>query len=161
MVRYFDVVAVQEILRDVTGVHLLLSLLGTDWSLILTDVTEGAEGHNERLGFIYDRRRVQPSGLAGELVLPPLEGKDPRRQFARTPFAVSFRAGGESFVLVTLHVLYGRKSESRIEELRDVAQWLSKWSRRPDGFNQNLIALGDRFTPTALKDRMTRLGLGI
>jgi NAD(P)-dependent dehydrogenase (short-subunit alcohol dehydrogenase family) len=29
------------------------------------------------------------------------------------------------------------------------------------GIDANLIALGDRFTPTALKDRVTRLGLGI
>ena len=143
IVRCFDVIAVQEVLRDVTGIHQLLSMLGPDWALILTDVTEGDAGHNERLGFIYDRRRVQPSGLACELVLPPLEGGDARRQFARTPYAVSFRAGGESFVLVALHVLYGPKPESRLQELRDIALWLSKWSKRPDGYNQNLITLGD------------------
>ncbi len=143
IIRCFDVVAVQEILRDVSGLRKLLSMLGPEWDLILTDVTAGEAGHNERLGFIYDRRRVQPSGLACELVLPPLEGGDPRAQFARTPYAVSFRAGAESFVLVALHVLYGPKPEARLAELREIAHWLANWSKRPDGYNQNLIALGD------------------
>ncbi|MGH8247473.1 MAG: endonuclease/exonuclease/phosphatase family protein, partial [Gammaproteobacteria bacterium] len=118
IVRHFDVIAIQEVLSDVSGIRKLVSWLGPDWGLILTDVTAGEAGHNERLGFIFDRRRVQPSGLACELVIPPLKGGDPSTQFARTPYAVSFQAGGEAFILVTVHVLYGDVPEDRVPELR-------------------------------------------
>ncbi|WP_321540122.1 hypothetical protein [Flavobacterium piscinae] len=43
-------------------------MLGNDWSLILTDVNKGDDGNGERMGYIFDNRRVQLSGLACELV---------------------------------------------------------------------------------------------
>ena len=61
----FDVVAVQEVKRDVTALRRMLALLGPSWRVIASDVTEGAEGNAERLAFLYDSRRVQPSGLVG------------------------------------------------------------------------------------------------
>ena len=62
----------------------------------MTDITLGAAGNSERMAFLFDRRRVEPSGLACELVVPEewLNEIAPdalRRQFARTPYAVSFR----------------------------------------------------------------------
>jgi hypothetical protein len=55
---------------------------------------------------------LQPSGLAGELVVAIEEETDVTatildRQFARTPYAVSFQAGAEELTLVTLHVIWG------------------------------------------------------
>jgi hypothetical protein len=41
--------------------------------MILTDVTKGAQGNDERLAFLYDPRRVKPSGRACELLLPGVE----------------------------------------------------------------------------------------
>ena len=35
---------------------------------------------------------------------------------ARTPYAVGFRSGKETFILVTLHVLYGESEEERVPE---------------------------------------------
>ncbi len=91
IVRRLDVVAIQELKRDLSGIRILLDWLGPDWSLIMTDITAGAAGNAERLGFIFDRRRAQPSGLAGELVLPPSPAGDPAGQFARTPYAAVSR----------------------------------------------------------------------
>ena len=56
----------------------------------MTDVTLGDAGGNERLAFIFNRTRVQPSGLAAERVVPPdrldqLEENALSEQFARTP----------------------------------------------------------------------------
>ena len=65
------------------------------------------------------------------------------RQFARTPYAVSFRSGSKTFVLVTLHVLYGDDEEERLPELRAIAEWLAGWARDINGWDHNLIALGD------------------
>jgi hypothetical protein len=109
----------------------------------MSDVTRGAQGNYERLGFLYDNRRVNPSGLAGELVIPPLESGEPGRQFARTPYAVSFSAGEEEFVLVTLHVLYGDVPADREPELRAIAEWMADWGSDEERYHNDLIVLGD------------------
>lgn len=148
LVSRFDVIAIQEIKGDLLALRTMIKTLGTGWNFLMTDVTRGDAGNNERLGVVFDSRRVELSGLAGELVVPEdWEGVIPsgalQRQFARTPYAVSFRAGSETFVLVTLHVDYGRSSGDRIPELRGIAEWLDSWANQMDTYGQNLIALGD------------------
>lgn len=155
IVRRLDVVAIQEVRRDLSGLRLLLEWLGPEWGLIVTDVTAGAEGNAERLALIFDRRRVRPSGLAGEIVLPPTPAGDPARQFARTPFAVGFAAGDEHFVLVTVHIRYGRPEE-RTPEIRalaaHVAHEMRDRARSARTEEDNLIVLGDFNTERRLGD---------
>lgn len=148
VVRRFDVVAVQEVRGNLRALRHLMKVLGDDWAFILTDVTEGKAGNNERLAFLFDTRRVKPSGLACELVVPieqdaGVPASDLDRQFARTPYAVSFFSQGQTFTLVTLHVLYGEDPGDRVPELRAIAQWLAGWAEREFGWDHNLIALGD------------------
>ncbi len=70
VVRRFDVMAIQEVKRDTSGLRLLVDgFLGPNWGVVLSDVTAGDAGNGERLTFVYDKRRVTPSGLAGEIVL--------------------------------------------------------------------------------------------
>lgn len=97
IISRFDVVAVQEIKGDLRALRDTMRFLGSDWDFLMTDVTGGRVGNNERLGFIYQRSRVRPSGLAAELVVEPERlarvGNNAnilREQFARTPYAVSF-----------------------------------------------------------------------
>lgn len=148
IVRRFDVIALQEIRGNLKALRHTLEVLGSDWGLILTDVTRGARGNDERLGFLFDQRKVQISGLAAELVVPQAEldavGPDAlQRQFARTPYAVSFRCGETTFILATLHVLYGDSAAERTPELRAIARWLDRWARDVNSWDHNLIALGD------------------
>ena len=148
IVSRFDVVAIQEARENLKALRRLLKVLGPNWGLNLTDVTEGAPGNGERMAFLFDTRRVVPSGLACEIVVPEerLDRIEPgalTRQFARTPYAVSFRSGGKTFVLVTLHVLYGEDEEERLPELRAIAGWLASWARDINSWDHNLIALGD------------------
>src|SRR3972149_6185843 len=49
VIHRMDVVAVQEVKRDLSGVRLLMDFLGPDWGLIVTDVTLGPEGNAQRL----------------------------------------------------------------------------------------------------------------
>ena len=146
VIARFDVVALVEVKSDLTGLRLLMQILGPTWSFIVSDVTEGDAGNSERLAFVFDLRRVRPSGLAGEIVIPDSVLRDPaavlREQFARTPYAVSFRAGDKGFTLVSLHIKWGTRSE-RTPEIAAIADWLSDRADDPDDFNRNLIALGD------------------
>jgi endonuclease/exonuclease/phosphatase family metal-dependent hydrolase len=148
IIRRFDVVALQEVKGDLRALRDLMKWLGTDWAFLMTDVNLGAAGNSERMAFIYDRRRVEPSGLACELVVPEEwlseVGADAlRRQFARTPYAISFRSGQQTFIVVTLHVDYGESASDRIPELKGIARWMREWADRTNAWSQNLIALGD------------------
>lgn len=153
IVSRFDVVGLQEVRGDIKALRHMLKALGPDWSFILTDVTKGNAGNNERMAFVFDTRRVKPSGLAAELVLPPqwngqsIDASAGSSQFARTPYAVSFASTGRgyqrTFILVTLHVLYGTKASERTAELRAIAEWLAAEARDVNAYDHNLIALGD------------------
>jgi len=148
IVSRFDVVALQEARENLKALRHLLKALGPSWGLSLTDVTEGAPGNGERMAFLFDTRRVVPSGLACEIVVPEeqldrIESGALTRQFARTPYAVSFRSGTKTFILVTLHVLYGEDGEERLPELKAIAEWLAGWARDINGWDHNLITLGD------------------
>ncbi|MDT0677315.1 endonuclease/exonuclease/phosphatase family protein [Autumnicola musiva] len=149
IIKRFDVIAIQEVRANIRALRDTLKILGNHWSLILTDVTKGDKGNGERMAYLFDTRRVNLSGLACELVVPQ-EWKDKdisenalQTQFARTPYAVSFKSCNHTFILVTLHILYGKKSQERIPELRAIAKWLSDWAGDVNAYHQNLITLGD------------------
>lgn len=148
IISRFDIVAIQEIKGDLKAFRHMLKLLGNHWSFILTDVCGGAEGNDERLGFLFDTRKVKLSGLACELVVPnekieSIQEGAFSRQFARTPYAVGFKVEDKTFVLVTLHVLYGKRPSDRTPELEGIALWLKNWATNMNSFDQSLIVLGD------------------
>lgn len=147
LVRHFDVVAIQEVRRTAQAFLQMMGTLGAQWAFLVTDVTEGDPGNSERLAFVYDTTRLQPSGLACELVVAPGDNALPAdvqlEQFARTPYAVSFTRGTSRFTLITLHVLYGKKPAERVPELTEIARWLARWAAGKDPWGEDLIALGD------------------
>lgn len=104
VISRFDVVALQESRRNPKALKHLLATLGPRWQVIVSDVTEGLAGNGGRLAYLYDSERVRPSGLVGEIVLPPV-GDDPERQFAPTPYTASFTRDGVEFILASVHVL--------------------------------------------------------
>jgi endonuclease/exonuclease/phosphatase family metal-dependent hydrolase len=151
IVSRFDVVAIQESRANLKALRHMLKALGPEWGLILTDVNPPPAGNGERLAFVFDSRRVQASGLAAELVVPEewlrrdkIAAGALREQFVRTPYAVSFQAGAQTFILTTLHVIYGADAGERTGELRAIAEWLADWAKRTsEDYHQNLIVLGD------------------
>ena len=44
----------QEVRRSAAAFLSMLQVLGQDWAFLVTDVTEGAAGNNERLAFVFD-----------------------------------------------------------------------------------------------------------
>lgn len=162
VISTFDLVAVQEVNRDLSGLRAVMGLLGRDWDYIVTDTTEGASGNDERMAFVYDTRKVWFRNIAGEIVLPKgqkvvarkkvKDDADPDKevieedelQFARTPFMVAFQAGWFKFNLSTVHIYFGKSSglalERRVKEIRQVAKFFSKRQKRS---GEDYILLGD------------------
>ena len=148
IISRFDVIAIQEARSNLKALRYLLQVLGESWGLILSDVTKGAPGNDERLAFLFDTRRMKLSGLACELVVPKeklseISQDSLDKQFARTPYAVSFQSGDKTFILVTLHVIYGKKASERAPELKAISEWLADWAKDVNAWGHNLIALGD------------------
>jgi endonuclease/exonuclease/phosphatase family metal-dependent hydrolase len=148
IISRFDVIAIQEVKSNLRALRDALKLLGNNWSMILTDVSKGSSGNGERMAYLFDTRRVQLSGLASELVVPNewtdgISDNALDEQFVRTPYAVSFKSNDQTFILVTLHIKYGKSSKDRIKELKGIATWLADWASNTNAYHQNLITLGD------------------
>jgi len=145
----FDLIAVQEVRGDLDALDAVAYRLGRHWSYVVSDVTEGRAGNQERLAFLYDTRKVRFLGIAGELVLPPVveDGRAvPAQQVARTPLMAGFQVGWTRFVLATVHILYGPSEAeplARVEEIRQVARFLRRRTDDPSENVRNLIVLGD------------------
>ena len=155
----FDLIAVQEI-NKLDDFEYVMNILGPDWDYIATDVADySAGGNGERMAFVFDKRKVSFQHIAGEIVLPPsklisqtaseVDGKKivAGRQFARTPFVVSFQSGWFKFDLCTVHIFFGAASgaklKTRINEIDEIAAYLSKRADKEMEDYKSLILLGD------------------
>ena len=140
----FDVIALQNLKGKVEALGPIMNFLGPHWSLMLTDVNEGV---GDRLGFVYDRRRLCLTGLAGELVLPERYlDRSQDRQFLRPPFAAGFEWLERRFTLVGIHTIFGgirEGTERRKQELKNIARIIHRWAHRDSPWEQAVIALGD------------------
>lgn len=147
IVKRFDVIAIQEVRSNTSAIRTLINgFLGSNWDLLVSDVSAGSGGNAERLAFIFDRRRVQLSGLAGEIVLPPAKDGNPMLQFDRTPYIVGFRSMNENFSLLTAHIKYGKVPTDRLGELTALAGYIATEIRnkvKEMSEENNLIVLGD------------------
>ena len=146
----FDLIAIQEVKRDLRHLDQVRNLLGPWWRYIVTDASEGSGGNDERLAFLFDSRKVRFSGMAGELVLPPMKGKDGRSinpaQIVRTPFVAGFKSGWFDFMVSTVHIRFGkdvRDDPARLYEIRQLARFLARRQKDKTAWSRNLILLGD------------------
>jgi len=139
--KKFDIVAIQEVKDSLEGLKKLQLLLGPDYRFVFTDPA----GNNERLVYMYDRRRVDFTGLASEIVIDPGDKKKPKVQFHRTPFMASFRTANFDFILVTVHIFYGKSKtiKFREDEIKDLAKFIESRAGDQDIYDPDIIALGD------------------
>jgi len=166
IISKFDVVAIQEVYKDLTGLKRVLMVLGGYWKFVVTDVAGGTRGNKERMTFLFDSRKVSFGGIAGELVLPAVKVKKGSKtemvnaeQVWRTPFICGFRAGWSRFMLASVHILWGeskREPKNRVEEIKKVAEFLKKRSLDETSWSRNLILLGD-FNIFSTKDETFEL----
>jgi endonuclease/exonuclease/phosphatase family metal-dependent hydrolase len=143
IISHFDLVAVQEVNADLKALGWVQKVLGDWWKFLVTDVTAGKKGNQERMAFLYDSRKVKFGGLAGEIVIPPEKGAE---QLARTPFVCGFETGWLKFMLCTVHIYYGtEKAEDpgRIKEIDLLSKFLADHVKQDAAWCKNLVLLGD------------------
>lgn len=87
IIAHFDLVALQEICKDLGALEEIRQLLGSDWAFIAADVTEGDAGNEERMVFLFNCSKVSFGNVAGELTLP-------HGQQVTDPFGDRFRIEG-------------------------------------------------------------------
>lgn len=151
IVAHFDLVAIQEMKSTLRDLDILMRLLGPDWGYIMTDITGGAAGNRERSVYLYDRRRVTPSGLSGEVAAWPelrdriaFESAAPPEQLSRAPHVTGFVTGWKRFSLVNVHLAPGDDSGEvlfRRDELRLLLAALEE--ARDTAWTDNMILVGD------------------
>ena len=146
----FDLVAIQEVKRRLGDLERIRRLLGDWWDYVVTDPSEGDGGNDERLAYLYDRRKIRFGRVAGEVVLPPVEDENgeeaPATQFVRTPFIAGFETSWFKFMLTKVHIHFGpneRAVPKRVDEVRAVARFLAKRLDQTGTWARNLILLGD------------------
>jgi len=153
----FDLIAIQEVRDGLYPLQRLRRLLGDDWDFLVTDVTLGTSGNSERMAYLFDRRKVNFTGLAAELVLPKEKNaKEEPVQLARSPYVAGFRAGWAYLTLATVHLYYGKGvavDPRRLAEITAFSKTIAKNAAKLSGAPQyepgapalpdNLIMLGD------------------
>lgn len=154
IMKRFDLIAVQEINQDFHNFAKVLKKMGSKFDYIMTDTA----GNAERLAYVYNKRKVKPRNLFGELALRPREY--PKRNvkvhfrknrkdmvevhknvrfvpFDRNPFIGSFSSGKVDFTLANCHLYFGKfqnssKKTDRARYARRVLEIfaLAKWADR-------------------------------
>jgi len=149
IISHFDLVAIQEVNQNLADLQDLMDLLGRWWEYLVTDVTAGRSGNDERMAFVYDGRKVRFDHLAGELALPPKKST-PTRQPARSPFLCAFRTGWRRTTLCSVHIYYGTakpNDRDRVREISEISALLAARNERrqntADGEPENVVLLGD------------------
>lgn len=147
IISAFDLVAIQEVKSTLNDLNLLLRLLGDDWAYLVNDITEGVEGNSERSAYLFNKKRVELAGLAGEIVLwDDLTRESLIKQLKRTPYITGFQAGWKSFALINLHLHPGDEPADiayRHSEVTLLLKALHEKISRGRMWNENLVLVGD------------------
>ena len=147
IIATFDLVAIQEIKSTLNDLNLLMRLLGPDWGYLVNDITEGQAGNSERSAYVFNKKRVELAGLAGEIVLwEELTRDSPVKQLKRTPYITGFRAGWKTFSLINLHLHPGSSEADlayRRTEVTLLLKALQEKLSKGRLWNENLVLVGD------------------
>lgn len=172
IVSWFDLVAMQEVNNDLSGLLAIHQHLPTSYRLLFSD----AAGNEERMTFLYDSEKVVLLEEVGEVGIPPsdislvrLPGIEQRFDgFDRNPYLAGFRSGSFTFVLVNAHLYFGKASTISMNRRRLEAYAIARWAdlrhESPYAYSRDIVVLGDFNLPKAqpgdpIYDALTRRGL--
>ncbi|NQY05108.1 MAG: endonuclease/exonuclease/phosphatase family protein [Flavobacteriaceae bacterium] len=159
IVSWFDIIAIQEVNNNLSGLRALESELPSHYDLIFSDTG----GNNERSVFIYNSRAIKQLELVGELGIPPKEHKYIKIKgfkskftgFDRNPFLCSFQWQNTILMLITVHSFSGGKTKKNLErralEAYAIGRYADLRNKSKHAFSKNIIALGDFNIPKVEK----------
>lgn len=151
IIGQFDLISIVELRENLDDLSTVLKYLGPYWSVVYSDVTEDYGNNWERLAFVYDKRAVQFSGLAGSGIPPREKVNDEYvsyESFWRAPYSAAFSAGSFDFVAITAHLRWGDSQAARLKEIQRFANWVDFKLRRNDAVDADVIVFGDFNTET-------------
>lgn len=157
ILHQFDLVAITELKRNVRELYYVLELLGPYWDAVFSDYTTDAGGNDERIAFVFDKRAVQPTGLAAESDGPRHKDKEtgqyvPDFNWWRKPYLASFKAGSFDFVMLAVHLQWGTTA-GRTAELEQLAEWVNTFQKDEFRVDRDVIAIGD-FNITSYRSKL-------
>ncbi len=177
LIGWFDVIALQEVNENTTGLEALRAALPRKYKLVYSD----AAGNNERMSFIYDADKIDLLEEIGEIAFAPSEYDRIKLPgvaqtfdgFDRTPYFVSLRAQQFTFQLANVHLYYGsfrnaeeskRSMNRRALETFAVATWAADRRRSKHTAIKDIVVLGDFNLPKSqpgdpIFDALTKKGL--
>lgn len=148
IVGQFDLIAVTELRDNLGDLARVLRILGPYWHIVYSDYIADPGGNDERIAYLYDKRAVAFTGLAAEA--DPPRKKDgtteeyvAKQSWWRAPYMASFSAGSFDFVLLTVHIRWGKNAKSRIAPLRLLAEWVEKRRNERYTDDKDIILMGD------------------
>lgn len=174
LMSWFDVITVQEVNDDLTGIRAIQASMPPNYRLLFSD----ASGNRERQAFLFDERRVTQLEEVGRLAIPPsdlahitLPGTTTTFPgFDRGPYLGTFAAGAFRFMLVSVHLYFGSAQQAQLDrrtlETFAVAWWADKHHRDPHTYVPNILPMGDFNLPKAVAgdaifDALTTRGLQV
>jgi len=155
ILRWFDLIAIQEIADDLTQLDALRKHLPASYKVILSDIA----GNDERAGFLYNSRKLERLELAAEVAVPPSDHRHIRmkgvsgsfRGFDRNPYLVAFKAKNLTFIAVSAHLFFGSHSykdeDRRALEAYALARWADLKHKADRAFSKNILVMGDLNLP--------------
>ncbi|MEE9234096.1 MAG: endonuclease/exonuclease/phosphatase family protein [Candidatus Acidoferrales bacterium] len=176
ILKRFDLIAMQEVKDNFQSFLDVVKRMGPAFDYVMTDTA----GNEERLAFVYRKKKVKLRYLFGELALRAREfprrnvtvrwqdkNKKPRVQkfknfrfqpFDRNPFIGSFAASKVDFLLVNVHLYFGKFQNSKTEKDREryarrvleiyaLSRWADRRFERETTYDKDIVLLGDMNVP--------------
>lgn len=159
IISWFDVVAIQEVNDDLTGLIKIESFLDNKFQVFFSD----KGGNEERAAFIFNSEKVKRLSMTAEVAIPQKEQhhikfdsvRSKFRGFDRNPYLATFKFRDFEFMLINAHSYFGsngkRDMERRILETYAIARYADLRHDDKHVYVPNIIALGDFNIPKAEK----------
>ncbi len=154
----FDIIAIQELRSNLDDLDRLMKVLGNHWKAIFNDPAGEAmnPGNDERLGYLYDSRKLTFTGMAAELMVTDDFLKtagipdDHMSVPWRVPYMVSFKTSTFDFVLLTVHIQWNSKGgiTARSKEIEMITNWIGNRVNKAKIYDPDIFVLGDFNIPS-------------
>ncbi len=155
IISRFHIVAIQEIYGDLQILDDLKNYLGKHWDFTFSDTSVG---YGYRLGYFFDRRKIQQRGPTNDLILPHRRVRDskgrfryePVEQLLRPPFNCGFQFDQTRVLLCNVHLVFsGQEKKKRLQDLENILKYWEQRLSQKNNWSRNIVLLGNFQTEKA------------